>query len=64
MEEKNKISDDHIVHFDEEHETSNILEDTFVNLSNGFDCNECYFLAKTEAGLKTHQKKKHRKQKN
>ena len=42
----------------------NLIEETFSNPSNGFDCNKCDIVAKTEAGLKTHNKKKHKNNKN
>ena len=60
----NKISDDPVENTKEEAESNNLLQDTFVNPSNGFDCDKCDFVAKTEAGLKTHSKKKHKNNKN
>ena len=61
--ESNKIFVEPIVLNDEEFEY-NLLEETFANPSNGFVCNKCDFVAKTEAGLKTHNNKKHKNNKN
>ena len=64
VEEIIHIPDDPIGHDDEQFESNNLFEDTFANLSNGFECNKCDFVAKTEVGLKTHKKKKHRNNQN
>ena len=56
--EEENMSDDPVENTEEEVEGNNLLKDTFSNPSNGFDCAKCDFVAKTDAGLKTHNKKK------
>ena len=38
-----------------------LLDQTFMNPSAGFNCNECNFVAKNKSGLKNHRKSKHTK---
>ena len=45
---------------EENFQNDNSLEQTFINPSVGFECEQCEFVAKTKSGLKTHNKKKHK----
>ena len=46
---------------DKDQETTNFLDQTFVNPSLGYSCEKCDFVAKNAGGLKTHIKKKHKR---
>ena len=56
-----KFYDDILVN--EEHEEICLLDATFSNPSAGFKCEMCDFMAKSEGGLKIHNKKKHKQKK-
>ena len=47
--EEENMSDDPVENTEEEVEGNNLLEDTFSYPSNGFDCDKCDFVAKTDA---------------
>ena len=45
-----------IQHETNDNTTEEILDQTFMNPSAGFNCNECIFPAKNKSGLKNHRK--------
>ena len=41
--------------------SEDLIDQTFLNPSSGFNCNECNFVATNKSGLKKHKKSKHTK---